>query len=299
MKMENPGKAYLEHIAFRVKDIHWHISFFREVLGMAVRETDGEAAHPKQVWTLGGLQMIADPAFEGPEGRFAHLGVMCEDAEEAITRGLAWPGVTHLPQGRNWLLLPDGLVVELLQAKPPQAVRAALAVNPRHSTATTGVAAPAKQPHELYFDEVTTGDEGATPEVTVTREMIRAYADLSSDHTPIHVDEEFATASHFGGIVAHGLFGLALADGLKTQGTLQFPPGASLGWNWDFLKPIHAGDRLRVRYWISAMRPTKKPEWGIVIVAGELLNQKDEIVQKGEHKVMILRRPGSDSEFQA
>ena len=27
-------KAYLEHVAFRVKDIHWHLRFFREVLGM-------------------------------------------------------------------------------------------------------------------------------------------------------------------------------------------------------------------------------------------------------------------------
>ena len=106
--------------------------------------------------------------------------------------------------------------------------------------------------------------QGTTPEIAVTKEMIRAYADLTGDHTPVHVDEAFAKASHFGGIVAHGLFGLSLADGLKTQGTLQFPPGASLGWNWDFLKPIRAGDRLHVKYRIGAMRPTRKAGWGIL-----------------------------------
>jgi acyl dehydratase len=105
------------------------------------------------------------------------------------------------------------------------------------------------------------------------------------------VDEDFAKASHFGGIVAHGLFGLSLADGLKTQGTLQFPPGASLGWNWDFLKPIRAGDRLHVKYRIDTMRVTKKTGWGIVNLASELINQDGEVVQKGEHKLMILRRP--------
>ena len=62
---------------------------------------------------------------------------------------------------------------------------------------------PAKKAHERYFDEVSLGDEGVTPEVTVTKAMIRAYADLTGDHTPVHVDEEFAKASHFGGIVAH------------------------------------------------------------------------------------------------
>ena len=30
-------KAYVEHVAVRVKDIHWHIKFFHEVLGMDVR----------------------------------------------------------------------------------------------------------------------------------------------------------------------------------------------------------------------------------------------------------------------
>ena len=38
---------------------------------------------------------------------------MCEDIEAAIAAAQAF-GVTELPQGRNWLRLPDGLVVELI-----------------------------------------------------------------------------------------------------------------------------------------------------------------------------------------
>ena len=70
---------------------------------------------------------------------------------------------------------------------------------------------------------------------------LAACADLSGDHTPVHVDEEYATASHFGGLVAHGLFGLAIADGLKTQSDYRFLPGMSLGWTWDFVAPILVG----------------------------------------------------------
>lgn len=143
---------------------------------------------------------------------------------------------------------------------------------------------------ERYFDEVKVGDAGVSAEVTVTKAMILAYADLTGDHTPVHVDEDFAKKSHFGGIVAHGLFGLSLADGLKTKASLQFPPGASLGWTWDFAKPIYVNDRLHVKFRIGAMRPTKKPDWGIVILPSELINQNGEVVQKGEHKLMILRR---------
>ncbi|WP_137894905.1 VOC family protein [Ramlibacter sp. 2FC] len=122
-------RSYVEHVAVRVKDIHWHIRFFREVLGMTVRQTDGPADNPAQYWSVGGMQLIADPGFEGPEGRLAHLGIMVEDLEQALSEAQAF-GVTEMPQGRNWLRLPDGLAVELMQASG-NAVAETLAVNPR------------------------------------------------------------------------------------------------------------------------------------------------------------------------
>ena len=123
-------KAYVEHVAVWAKDIHWHIRFFHDVLGMTLREVDGTPEQPRQYWTLGGMQFIANPAFEGPEGRLAHLGVMCEDLEAALAAARRF-GITEMPQGRNWLRLPDGLAVELIQARPAACVAQALAINPR------------------------------------------------------------------------------------------------------------------------------------------------------------------------
>jgi catechol 2,3-dioxygenase-like lactoylglutathione lyase family enzyme len=127
--MSSIKKAYLEHVAIWVRDIHWHIRFFHDVLGMTMREVDGPADNPRQYWTLGGMQFIAKPDFEGPEGRLGHLGVMCDDLEASLTVAKTF-GVTEMPQGRNWLRLPDGLAIELIQASPG-AVARALAVNPR------------------------------------------------------------------------------------------------------------------------------------------------------------------------
>lgn len=143
---------------------------------------------------------------------------------------------------------------------------------------------------ELFFDDVIVGDKGHTPSRVVTKEMILAYADLTGDLTPIHVDEEYARNAHFGTIVAHGLLGLALADGLKTQADLQFPPGMSLGWTWDFLLPIKVDDSVHVEFTVASMRPTRKSGWGIVFLASELINQHGQVVQRGEHKLMIRRR---------
>jgi len=123
--------AYVEHVAIWVNDIRWHIRFFEQVLGMTLREVDGPLDAPRQYWTLGGLQFIQRADFAGPEGRLGHLGVMCTDLEAALAAARDF-GAVEMPQGRNWLRLPDGLAVELIQARPADAVARALAVDPRN-----------------------------------------------------------------------------------------------------------------------------------------------------------------------
>jgi catechol 2,3-dioxygenase-like lactoylglutathione lyase family enzyme len=106
--------SYLEHTAVRVKDIQWHIRFFAEALGMPVRRVQGDENDPLQVWTVGGVQLVADKSFEGPEGRMVHLGIMTDDLDAALEEVYKW-GVTEMPQGHNWFTLPDGLAIELMQ----------------------------------------------------------------------------------------------------------------------------------------------------------------------------------------
>lgn len=123
-------RAYVEHVAVRVRDIVWHLNFFKTVLGMTIRDEIGDDVNAmRQVWTIGGMQLMSDPDFVGPEGRLAHLGVMVEDQAAALREARAF-GVRQLPQGPNWLELPDGLCVEILQATGG-AVEAALAIDPR------------------------------------------------------------------------------------------------------------------------------------------------------------------------
>ncbi len=122
-------KSYVEHVAIKVRDIDWHLRFFRDVLGMTVRELMGPEGQPEKAWTIGGMQFNVDPDFNGPEGRLAHLGIMVEDLEAVLAEAARW-GVRELPMGRNWLALPDGLELELMQAHA-NSVAEALAVQPR------------------------------------------------------------------------------------------------------------------------------------------------------------------------
>jgi catechol 2,3-dioxygenase-like lactoylglutathione lyase family enzyme len=123
-------RAYVEHVAIWVKDIRWHIDFFEKVCGMTMREVQGTVEEPIQYWTLGGMQFMARPDYAGPEGRLGHIGVMCEDLEATLAAAQGF-GAKEMPQGPNWLRLPDGLAVEFIQAKPAACVAQALDIDPR------------------------------------------------------------------------------------------------------------------------------------------------------------------------
>jgi acyl dehydratase len=145
---------------------------------------------------------------------------------------------------------------------------------------------------ERYWDDAEVGDVCTSPSYVVTEARINAYAALTGDFTPVHIDEEYAKTTPFGTRVAHGLFGLSIADGLKTQSDYRFVPGMSLGWLWDFVLPIKINDTVHVKFHVAAMRQSKsRPGWGIVILPSELINQHGEVVQKGEHRLMIPLKP--------
>ena len=55
-----------------------------------------------------------------------------------------------------------------------------------------------------YFNDISV-NMGATYEKQITHDDVQAFADISGDHNPIHLDDEFAKDSIFGERVAHGM----------------------------------------------------------------------------------------------
>lgn len=125
-------KSYLEHVAVRVKDIHWYINFFEKALGMGIRQLNGTRENPEQVW-IGGMQLTSTLNFEGGDytnERAWHIGIFTEDLEESLSEVYSFEGVKEMPQGRNWFSLPDGLSIELMQASK-NSVEEILKIDPR------------------------------------------------------------------------------------------------------------------------------------------------------------------------
>jgi len=147
---------------------------------------------------------------------------------------------------------------------------------------------------QRYFDEIDPGEEYVTPGVTVTESHVVQFAGLSMDFFELHTNQEFARRTVFGRRVAHGLLGLALADGLKNRSVFQVHAIASLSWNWEFTGPIFLNDTIHVRLSVKEKRASRtKPDRGVVVLGLEVINQRGEVVQKGENRLMVERRPAN------
>jgi 3-hydroxybutyryl-CoA dehydratase len=81
--------------------------------------------------------------------------------------------------------------------------------------------------------EASSGGEAPSVVREITREKIQRYAEASGDFNPIHVDEEYARRSPFGGTIAHGMLVLAYLSGMMTD---------AFGRRWV------SGGRLKVRF---------------------------------------------------
>lgn len=142
-------------------------------------------------------------------------------------------------------------------------------------------------PGEYGFDQLMIDDWYDTSGVTLTEAHIVGFAGLTGDLFDVHIDDEFARAAGFPGRIAHGLLGLAMADGLKTRSVVRLNGIATLGWNWSFRAPLFPGDRIHARLWVSTKRPTKRQDRGIVTLGMRVVNQRGETVQDGETQLMM------------
>ena len=147
-------------------------------------------------------------------------------------------------------------------------------------------------PINLRYEDIALGAEFETSAHTVTEADIAVFADVTRDHHPLHVDSGYARSRGFPAVIGHGLFGLSLMEGLKSELKLYEETSvASLGWDEvRFKAPIVAGDALRVRFRFVEKRPTRNPGRGIVIETLDLLNQRDEVVTAARHISLILTR---------
>lgn len=141
-----------------------------------------------------------------------------------------------------------------------------------------------EQQHDIIenvlYDDIHIGDTARLVR-TLTLEDIRAFAAVSGDVNPAHLDASFANESMFHGVIGHGMWSGSLVS--TVLGT-QFPgPGTIyLEQSFRFKRPVRVGDTLTVL--VTALE--KEDEKHTLVLGCSITNQKGDEVVSGQAKVI-------------
>ncbi len=133
---------------------------------------------------------------------------------------------------------------------------------------------------KLYFEDVRIGLALETPGMTLTETHVTLFGAVIGDRPadPQGVPD---------------LLPLCLSSGLGWRlPQLPLVVLAFMGAEWRFLRPARVGDTIRCVSRSLAKRSLK--EGGVVIEERNILNQRDEVVQRGKLTLLVAKRPAED-----
>jgi 3-hydroxybutyryl-CoA dehydratase len=124
--------------------------------------------------------------------------------------------------------------------------------------------------------------DAATRTKTVTDEDIRAFAELSGDRNPVHLDDEYAAGTRFGRRIAHGMLAASLVSATLAN---ELPGRGSvyLSQTLRFVAPVFPGDTVTARVEVTKVREDKP----VVTLETVCTNQRGEKLIEGEAVVLL------------
>jgi len=137
--------------------------------------------------------------------------------------------------------------------------------------------------HGYYLEDLAPDMEASVSKV-ITDEDVKAFAGLSGDVNPVHLDDEFASGTIFKKRIAHGfltgaLFSTVLGTKLPGPGCIYLSQGLK------FRAPVYIGDEVVATCKITAVDPEK----GRVTLACDC-SVNGKTVLEGEALMMVDRR---------
>ncbi|WP_040640769.1 MaoC family dehydratase [Halopseudomonas pelagia] len=108
-------------------------------------------------------------------------------------------------------------------------------------------------------------DMGHSEWMTIDQERVNQFAECTGDHQFIHLDEEKAKQTPFGGTIAHGFLSLSLLPVLSS-GLLIRPEGLKMAVNYGmdslrFIQPVRVGSRVRLHVSVADVTEKNPGQW--------------------------------------
>ena len=116
----------------------------------------------------------------------------------------------------------------------------------------------------------------ATRELTVTAEMVQAYAEITGDYNPLHFDPEFVARTRFERPLAQGGIATGLLHALVAM-DMPGPGSVFMRQSWSFPRPVYIGDSIRAEATVKSVRERR----GVAELEFIVANQQGETVLEG------------------
>jgi acyl dehydratase len=145
-----------------------------------------------------------------------------------------------------------------------------------------------------YFEDFAVGDRIESKGLTATESAIIDFA-MHFDPQPFHMDIEEAKSSLYGGLIASGIYTVAVTFRLfLATGVLAANMGSPGFDELRWLMPVRPGDTLHVVADVIEIRPSSsKPDRGVVRFKVSTLNQHNKTVQTVICSQLLKRRPAA------
>ena len=137
----------------------------------------------------------------------------------------------------------------------------------------------------LYFDELSVGQSAETSHVVGAAD-IEAFAVVSGDVNPVHMDEAYAKGTPFGGRIAHGMLGAAYISAVLGN-KLPGPGAIYMSQQLRFRRPVRIGDPVIAKVTVKSLDAAKGHATFETLC---LVNGKTVI--DGEALIMVPKRGG-------
>lgn len=108
-------------------------------------------------------------------------------------------------------------------------------------------------------------DLGHSDWLLIDQDRVNQFADCTGDHQFIHIDEEKAKQTPFGGTIAHGFLSLSLIPALSAGLAIR-PDGLKMAVNYGldsvrFIQPVRVGSRVRLQLTVVDVTEKNPGQW--------------------------------------
>lgn len=161
--------------------------------------------------------------------------------------------IQHTNESPHPLTLP-GALATMSRLSPPQGANNNIAMENAMTTVTV---------NDLpsYIGK----DLGHSDWLLIDQERVNQFADCTGDHQFIHIDEEKAKQTPFGGTIAHGFLSLSLIPALSAGLAIR-PEGLKMAVNYGldsvrFIQPVRVGSRVRMQLTVIDVTEKNPGQW--------------------------------------